>query len=71
MNPIPPQVIGIPEEKVYLFQYGGRPLFIRLTLADAARLEARARKHGLCATQFIKALIKRHLDGDDWPGSLI
>ena len=67
-NSIPPSDLGIPEEKVYAFKYGGRPLFIRLPLPYAARLEARARTHGLSATELMRRMIKQQLDGDDWRG---
>jgi hypothetical protein len=66
MNWIPTTKLGIPQEKVYAFHNGGRPLFIRLALLDAERLEARARKHGLSATELMRRIIKQHLDGDDW-----
>jgi len=66
MNRIPPSDLGIPEERVYVLQWG-RSLFIRLPLSDAERLEARARKRGLSPTELIDRIIKQHLDGDDWP----
>jgi hypothetical protein len=66
MNSISPSDLGIPEEKVYVFKYGGRPLYIRLALEDAERLEARARKHGISAAELMRRIVKQHLDGDDW-----
>jgi hypothetical protein len=66
MSWISPTALGIPEEKVFLFKYGGRPLFIRLSLLDAARLEARARTLGLSPSELIRRWINQHLDGDDW-----
>jgi len=68
MNRIPPSELGIPEERVYVLQWG-RPLFIRLPLSNAERLEARARKHRISTTELIDRIIKQHLDGDDWRGS--
>jgi Ribbon-helix-helix protein, copG family len=65
INWIPPSELGIPEERVCVFKYGGRPLYIRFTLEDAERLEARARKHGISATELMRRMIKQHLDGDD------
>ena len=66
MNRIPPSELGIPEERVYVLQWR-RPLYIRLDLQLAQRLEARARKRGLSPTELIDRIIKQHLDGDDWP----
>jgi ribbon-helix-helix CopG family protein len=69
MSSISPSNLGITEEKIYLFQWGRRSLFIRLTLLDAERLDARARKRGVSATEFIRRFISQYLDGDDWRGN--